>query len=70
VLLRLTRRRGKYLRTTVTANGKRMRVRRNVAYVRLAVLRGTVRVRVTQTRRFRGKVQTFRATMTLRVCRR
>lgn len=69
LLLRLTRRRGKYLRTTVTANGKRMRVRRNVAYVRLAVLRGTVRVRITQTRRFRGKVRTFRATRTLRVCR-
>ena len=68
VLLRLTRRRGKYLRTTVTANGKRQRVRRNVAYVQLATLRGTVRVRIVQTRRFRGKVRTFKQSRTLRVC--
>ena len=69
VLLRITRRRGKYLRTTVTANGKRQRVRRNIAYVELRTLNGTVKVRVVQTRRFRGKVRTFRQTRTLRVCR-
>ena len=62
-------RRGKVLRTRVTANGKRMRVRRGVAYVRLDRLRGTVRVRITQRVRRRGKVRTFRVTRTLRVCR-
>ena len=69
VLLRITKRRGKYLRTTVTANGRRQRVRRHIAYIELRALKGTVRVRIVQTRRFRGKVRTFRQTRTLRVCR-
>ena len=68
VLLRLTRRRGRYVRTTVTANGRKVRVKRNIAYVKLATLRGTVRVTVTQKRRFRGKVRTYRQTKTLRTC--
>jgi hypothetical protein len=71
VLLRLTRRRGKSLRTVVTANRRRMRViaRRGIALIRLDRVRGTVRVRIVQKRRFRGRTRTFRATRTLRVCR-
>ena len=70
VLMRLPRRRGKALRTVVTANGRRVRVRRGLAVVSLARARGTVKVRITQRVRVRGKTRTFRVTRTLRVCKR
>lgn len=76
ITMRLPRVRGKLRSVRVTANGRPVRVRRGVAYVRLrAAQRGRrVKVRIVQRYRTRagagaGAVRTKRTTRVLRVCR-
>lgn len=71
VLLRLPKvRRGKVVGVRVRANGRRVRVRRRVAYVRLRRPGSRVRVRIVQRVQFHGRVRVRRATRVFRVCRR
>lgn len=70
VLFHVPRVRGRVLRITVRANGRRIRVRRRVAYVRLSRPGSRVRVRIVQRVRRGGRVVTKRSTRVFRVCKR
>jgi hypothetical protein len=70
VTIRLPRRKGKLLSAKVTALGKRAKVRRGVAAVRLQTARpgARVKVRIVQRVRRGKRVKTYRTTRTLKVC--
>lgn len=69
LVMKLPRVRGKLLSVRVTANGRRVKVRRRVAYVKLRKRGSTVRVVVLQRVRSDGKVRTRRTVRRYRVCR-
>jgi hypothetical protein len=68
VPLRAPRVKGRVLSTRAPAGGRRLRVRRGVAYVRLTRRGVTVKVRFTQRVRRGGRTVTVRTTRSLRVC--
>jgi hypothetical protein len=70
VTLRLPRRKGKAVSTRVTALGRKAKVKRGVAAVRLQKAKpgAKVRVRIVQRVRRGKRVRTYRATRTLRIC--
>jgi hypothetical protein len=70
VALKLPRRRGKVVSARVTALGKRAKVRRGVAAVRLEKARpgARVRVRIVQRVRRGKRTRTYRTTRTLKIC--
>jgi hypothetical protein len=66
VTLRLPRPKGRVVSAVVRANGKKVRVRRGVAYVRVT---RTVKLVITQRVRSKGKTRTRRSTRQFKVCR-
>jgi hypothetical protein len=68
VPIRLPRIRGRVYRTAVYANGRRVKVRRGVAYVELRRARTTVRLRIHRRVVRRGKRVLVKQTRTVRVC--